>query len=129
MLLLTDYYNIETANDATLRQMFINESIIDPFTEEFDDDPEHIVTETIKKKYIVRHGKKVLKYYTDKPGYKVINGKEVKVTAKEKTERKKTLKKALIKRRKTLKTGKSARSRSAKKSRKLTQHKKKSTGL
>ena len=51
------------------------------------------LSESVKKKYVIRNGKKVLRYYTDNPNKKIkwINGKVIEVikTSKEKMKRKK----------------------------------------
>ena len=54
--------------------------------------------EALKKKKVVRGGKKMILKKTDKKGYKVVAGKEVKMSAKEKMNRKKAAKKAAMKR-------------------------------
>ena len=46
-------------------------------------------SEGIKSKMVVRGGKKMRKKVTDKKGYKMVGGKEVKMDAKEKMKRKK----------------------------------------
>ena len=53
--------------------------------------------EAIKKKIVFRAGKKVIKKVTDKKGFKMVGGKEVKMKAKEVIARKKAGKKRAIK--------------------------------
>ncbi len=54
--------------------------------------------EALKKKIVYRGGKKIILKKTNKKGYKVVDGKEVKMSAKEKMNRKKAAKKAAMKR-------------------------------
>ena len=54
--------------------------------------------EALKKKIVFRGGKRMVLKKTDKKGYKVVAGKEVKMSAKEKMNRKKAAKKAAMKR-------------------------------
>ena len=54
--------------------------------------------EALKKKIVYRGGKKIILKKTNKKGYKVVDGKEVKMSAKEKLNRKKAAKKAARKR-------------------------------
>ena len=54
--------------------------------------------EALKKKIVFRGGKRMVLKKTDKKGYKVVDGKEVKMSAKEKMNRKKAAKKAAMKR-------------------------------
>jgi len=54
--------------------------------------------EALKKKIVFRGGKKMVLKKTDKKGYKVVDGKEVKMSAKEKMNRKKAAKKGAMKR-------------------------------
>lgn len=68
--------------------------------EEFDDteDDEEEISETIKRMKVIRNGKKMIKFVTDKPGFKIVfvNGKpkEVKMTPQEIKTRQKAAKKA-----------------------------------
>ena len=55
-------------------------------------------SEAVKTKMVVRGGKKMRKKVTDKAGYKIVGGKEVKMDAKEKLARKKAAKVAARKR-------------------------------
>jgi len=55
-------------------------------------------SEGIKTKMVVRGGKKMRKKVTDKKGYKMVGGKEVKMDAKEKMARAKAAKVAARKR-------------------------------
>ncbi len=48
--------------------------------------------EAMKTKIVVRGGKKIRKKVTDKAGYKMVGGKEVKMGAKERMARKKAAK-------------------------------------
>ena len=59
------------------------------FTEEDD----YELDEAIKKKKVVRDGKKVTIKVTDKDGYKIVDGKEVKMSADELRKRSKGAKK------------------------------------
>ena len=52
----------------------------------------------LKKKVVFRGGKRVVLKKTDKAGFKVVGGKEVKMSAKEKMNRKKAAKKGAMKR-------------------------------
>ena len=54
--------------------------------------------EALKKKIVFRGGKRMVLKKTDKKGYKVVGGKEIKMSAKEKMNRKKAAKKAAMKR-------------------------------
>ena len=54
--------------------------------------------EALKKKIVVRGGKRMVLKKTDKKCYKVVGGKEIKMSAKEKMNRKKAAKKAAMKR-------------------------------
>ena len=54
--------------------------------------------EALKKKIVFRGGKRMVLKKTDKKGYKVVGGKEVKMSAKEKMNRKKAAKKGAMKR-------------------------------
>ena len=54
--------------------------------------------EALKKKVVYRGGRRVVKKVSDKEGYKVVGGKEVKMTPKEKIARKKAGKIAARKR-------------------------------
>jgi hypothetical protein len=54
--------------------------------------------EALKKKIVFRGGKRMVLKKTDKKGYKVVDGKEVKMSAKEKMNRKKAAKKGAMKR-------------------------------
>ena len=54
--------------------------------------------EALKKKVVFRGGIKVVLKKTDKKGFKVVGGKEVKMDAKEKMNRKKAAKKGAMKR-------------------------------
>ena len=54
--------------------------------------------EAIKRKVVYRGGKRVVKKVTDKDGYKMVGGKEVKMSPKEKIARKKAGKIAARKR-------------------------------
>ena len=54
--------------------------------------------EALKRKVVYRDGKRVVKKVTDKDGYKVVGGKEVKMSSKEKLARKKAGKIAARKR-------------------------------
>ena len=54
--------------------------------------------EALKKKIVFRGGKRMVLKKTDKKGYKVVGGKEIKMSAKEKMNRKKAAKKAVMKR-------------------------------
>ena len=54
--------------------------------------------EALKKKVVYRGGKRVVKKVSDKDGYKVVGGKEVKMSPKEKIARKKAGKIAARKR-------------------------------
>jgi hypothetical protein len=65
--------------------------------------------EALKKKIVFRGGKKIIKKSTDKAGYKTVGGKEVKMDAKEKMNRKKAAKKSAVKRKS--KSGQSAKKR------------------
>ena len=53
--------------------------------------------EAIKKKIVFRAGKKVIKKVTDKKGFKMVGGKEVKMKSPELIARKKAAKKRVIK--------------------------------
>ena len=46
-------------------------------------------SEAVKKKVVFRGGKRMVKKVTDKAGFKMVGGKEVKMDAKEKMKRKK----------------------------------------
>jgi hypothetical protein len=50
--------------------------------------------EALKRKVVYRDGKKVIQKKSDKEGYKTQDGKEVKMSAKERLTRSKTAKKA-----------------------------------
>ena len=54
--------------------------------------------EALKRKIVFRAGKKIILKKTDKKGYKVVDGKEVKMSAQEKKNRKLAAKKAAKKR-------------------------------
>ena len=54
--------------------------------------------EALKKKIVFRGGKKLVLKKTDKKGFKVVDGKEVKMSAQEKKNRKLAAKKAAKKR-------------------------------
>ena len=54
--------------------------------------------EALKKKIVFRGSKRMVLKKTDKKGYKVVDGKEVKMSAKEKMNRKKAAKKGAMKR-------------------------------
>ena len=54
--------------------------------------------EALKKKIVFRGGKRMVLKKTDKKGYKVVGGKEIKMDAKEKMNRKKAAKKGAMKR-------------------------------
>ena len=54
--------------------------------------------EALKKKIVFRGGKRMVLKKTDKKGYKVVDGKEIKISAKEKMNRKKAAKKGAMKR-------------------------------
>jgi len=73
--------------------------------------------EALKKKIVFRGGKKIILKKTDKKGYKVVGGKEVKMSAKEKLNRKKAAKKAAIKRKSGSKAAAKKRLKSMKKRR------------
>ena len=47
------------------------------FVEFLDED----MDEAVKRKVVIRKGKRMIKYKTDRPGYKVVNKKEVKIGA------------------------------------------------
>lgn len=61
------------------------QSIFEKIIEELD--PE--LLEAIKRKRVIRGGKKVTKRVTDREGYKMIDGKEVRMSAQERRKRKK----------------------------------------
>ena len=71
--------------------------------------------EALKKKIVFRGGKRIVLKKTDKKGYKVVGGKEVKMSAKEKINRKKAAKKAAIKRKSGSAAAAKKRARSMKK--------------
>ena len=71
--------------------------------------------EALKKKIVFRGGKRIVLKKTDKKGYKVVGGKEVKMSAKEKINRKKAAKKAAIKRKSGSKAAAKKRLKSMKK--------------
>jgi hypothetical protein len=71
--------------------------------------------EALKKKVVFRGGKRMVLKKTDKKGYKVVDGKEVKMSAKEKINRKKAAKKAAIKRKSGSAAAAKKRARSMKK--------------
>lgn len=57
-----------------------------------------ILVEKIVKKKVIRDGHKVLKKTSDKEGYRIKDGKEVKMSSQEKLARSKAQKKGAIKR-------------------------------
>jgi hypothetical protein len=85
---------IDAADDIECGEMYDEIEEDDPAAEYYEenDDLSH-VDERLKKKFVYKDGEKKVKYFSDKDGYKVVNGKEVKMTAKEKVNRKKGLKK------------------------------------
>ena len=123
-----DKIKIQEIFEAVFDQEFIPEHVEDPhalyidYTEDFD---ETGICERLVKKKVIRKGKKLIKWKTDKDGYRVqmIKGrpKEVRMDAKEKLTRKKSAKKTARKN----KSKKAQMSRSRSKSLK----KKKSLGL
>ena len=74
--------------------------------EDYNDNPhtvfESLISEKLIRKKVIRKGKKLVKWKTDKEGYRVamVNGrpKEVKMSSQEKLKRKKASKKSVIKR-------------------------------
>jgi len=71
--------------------------------------------EALKRKIVFRAGKKIILKKTDKKGYKVVDGKEVKMSAKEKMNRKKAAKKGAMKRKSGSAAAAKKRARSMKK--------------
>ena len=71
--------------------------------------------EALKKKIVFRGGKRMVLKKTDKKGYKVVDGKEVKMSAKEKMNRKKAAKKSVMKRKSGAAAAAKKRARSMKK--------------
>lgn len=59
------------------------------------------VDEALKRKKVVRGGKRKILKKTDKKGYKTVGGKEVRMTAREKINRARAQKKAARKRKPT----------------------------
>lgn len=80
-----------------------------------DDDYEYDMDERVVKKKVIRNGKKVIIKKSDKAGYKIDNGKEVKMKSGEIRKRAKSAKKASKKR----KANKASIQRKRKKSIKL----------
>jgi|GEM_PF-6476500 hypothetical protein len=74
-----------------------------------------VILETVKKKRVVRARKVQWKKYSTREGYKVINGKEVRILPKEKRRRKLAARKAKVKRRTKQASINRARKRSVKK--------------
>ena len=72
--------------------------------------------EALKKKIVFRGGKRMVLKKTDKKGYKVVDGKEVKMSAKEKMNRKKAAKKGAMKRKSGSAAAAKKRAKSMKKS-------------
>jgi hypothetical protein len=71
--------------------------------------------EALKKKIVFRGGKRMVLKKTDKKGYKVVGGKEVKMSAKEKMNRKKAAKKGAMKRKSGFAAAAKKRAKSMKK--------------
>lgn len=59
------------------------------------------IDESIRIKKVVRDGKIIIKKYTNRPGYKVVDGREVKISSQEAKNRRLAAKKSHRKRRST----------------------------
>ena len=96
------FASVEEPEDSIIEEEINWETV----EEVYDDDEEEIdeddwnddVDEAVKRKRVVRGGKVQLKKKTDKPGYKVKGGKEVRMTPQEIMRRKRAAKKASLKR-------------------------------
>ncbi len=76
--------SINIAEETLVDEFFVNES--------FEE-----INETVKKQKVIRGQQKVIRRYSTKPGYKIVNGKEVKMQRDEIRNRKKAVKKRLKK--------------------------------
>lgn len=72
------------------------------------------LSEKITKKKVIRDGKKLIKKTDDREGYKMVDGKSVKMTAQERLKRSKAAKKSAIKRKSTTKQSNLKRKKSMK---------------
>lgn len=86
--------------------------LVDEIHLETEEDDEIELIESIKKTYVIRRGRKVIKFKTNKPGYKItyVNGrpKEIRMGNREKIKRKRVAKIAA-------RTGRSSRKAAARK--------------
>ena len=73
------------------------------------------LSETVRKKRVVRQGKRVVKKVTDKPGYRIQNGREVRMSTSEKRKRAISQRKAARKRKPQQKAAERKRKRSIRK--------------
>jgi hypothetical protein len=94
--------------------------IEDSASEDNEDDlEENNLTERVQRKKVIRNGKRVIKWKTNKPGYRVVKSgnriKEVRMTPQEKLKRKRAQRKASVKRKVTMNMSKRKRARSIKK--------------
>jgi len=74
------------------------EEYYDEDEEPIDEDDASDIDEAVRRKRVVRGGKVMIKKKTDKSGYKVKNGKEVRMTSQERMKRKRASIKAARKR-------------------------------
>ena len=88
----------------------------DSYEPMYDDEiyPEDLI-ETVRKVRVVRQGKRQIKKKTDKPGYKIQGGKEVRMSTSEKRKRAISQRKAARKRKPQQKAAERKRKRSIRK--------------
>ena len=79
----------EFADDDDIAAEYIDAVEDEDEDEEDEEDEEEEIEEALKKKKIIKNGKKIIKITTDKPGFKVVDGKEVKMSPQEIKNRKK----------------------------------------
>lgn len=73
------------------------------------------ILEAVRKKKVIRGNKVQWRRYSTREGYKVVNGKEVRISPKEKRRRKLSAKRAAIKRRTSKASANKSRKRSMRK--------------
>jgi len=83
----------------------------DEYSLDVDDDT---IGEKVVRKKVVRGGKAIVKKVTDKAGYKVKDGREIRMSPREQQLRKKAAKKAARKRKSSMKQSQAKRQRSIK---------------